>query len=71
MEPETPGAAFFAWSRSRPNLVGAGADVGSRTSDFRSRSRQKKWRLSNTDLYLCCNSKREIYMRKDCPVTVS
>ena len=35
MEPEPPGAAFFAWSRSRPNLVGAG--VGSGTSDFRSR----------------------------------
>ena len=39
------GAAFLAWSR--PNLVGAG--VGSGTSDFRSRSRQKKWRLRNTD----------------------
>ena len=38
------GAAFFAWSR--PNLVGAGA--GSGTSDFPSRSHQKKWRLRNT-----------------------
>ena len=40
------GAAFVAWSRSRPNLVGA--DSGSGTSDFRSRSRPKKWRLRNT-----------------------
>ena len=46
MEPEPPGVAFFAWSRSRPNLVGAG--VGSGTSDFR--SRPKKWRLRNTVL---------------------
>ena len=38
------GAAFFGWSRSRTNLVGAG--VGSGTSDFR--SRPKKWRLRNT-----------------------
>ena len=43
MEPEPP---FFAWNRSRPNLVGAGVDSG--TSDFRSRSRQKKWQLRNT-----------------------
>ena len=41
MEPEPP---FFAWSRSRSNLVGAG--VGTGTSDFR--SRPKKWRLRNT-----------------------
>ena len=52
MEPEPPGAAFFAWSRSRPNLVGAVAGVGSGTSDFRSRSRPKKWRLSNTGFSL-------------------
>ena len=39
---------FFAWSRSRPNLVGAGAIVSSGTSDFRSQSRPKKWRLLNT-----------------------
>ena len=45
MEPEPPGAAFFAWSRSRPNLVGAVAGVGSGTSDFRSRSRPKQWQL--------------------------
>ena len=32
MEPEQSGAAFFAWSRSRPNLVGAEARVGSGTS---------------------------------------
>ena len=41
---------FFAWSRSmslnRSNLVGA--VVGSVTSDSRSRSRPKKWRLRNT-----------------------
>ena len=39
---------FFAWSRSRsrPSVVEAG--VGSGTSDFRSRSRPKKWRLRNT-----------------------
>ena len=43
MEPD-PEPPFFAWSRSRPNLVGAG--VGSGTSDFR--SRPKKWRLINT-----------------------
>ena len=43
-----------AWSRlflpgagGRTNLVGAG--VGSGTSDFPSRSRQKKWRLRNTE----------------------
>ena len=35
---------FFAWCRSRPNLVGA----GSGTSDFQSRSRPKKWWLRNT-----------------------
>ena len=34
---------FYAWSRSRPNLAGA----GSGTSDFWSRSRPKKWRLRN------------------------
>ena len=45
MEPEPP---FFGSSWSRPNLVGAG--VGAGTSDFRSRSRQKKWRLRNTAL---------------------
>ena len=38
---------FFAWSRSRPSVVGAG--VGSGTSDLRSWSRPKKWRLCNTD----------------------
>ena len=43
MKPEQPGAAFFAWSRSRPNLVEAGAGVGSGTSDFRGRSHQKKF----------------------------
>ena len=43
MEPEPSGAAFFAWSQSRPNEVGAG--VGSETSDF---GRSKKWRLRNT-----------------------
>ena len=37
---------FFAWSRSRPNLVGA--EVGSGTFDFRSWRRPKKWRLRNT-----------------------
>ena len=37
---------FFVWSRSRPNLVGAG--VGSGTSDFPIRSHPKKWRLRNT-----------------------
>ena len=26
MEPQPPRAAFFGWSRSRPNLFGAGAD---------------------------------------------
>ena len=40
MVAEPPGG----WSR--PNLVGAG--VGSGTSDFRSRSHSKKWRLRNT-----------------------
>ena len=35
--------SFSAWSRSRPNLAG----VGSGTSDFRSQSRPKKWRLRN------------------------
>ena len=40
--------AGAAWSQSRsgPNLVEAG--VGSGTSDFRSRSRSKKWRVRNT-----------------------
>ena len=38
IEPEPPGAAFFAWSQ--PNLVGDG--VGSGTTDFQSRSHQKK-----------------------------
>ena len=38
--------AWDAWSR--PNLVGAG--VGSGISDFRSRSRPKRWRLRNTAL---------------------
>ena len=38
MEPEPPGAAFFAWSRSRR----------SGTLAIRSRSRPKKWRLRNT-----------------------
>ena len=33
------GAAFFYWSRSRPNLAGAG--IGSGTSDFRSWSSPK------------------------------
>ena len=41
-----PGPPFFAWIRSRPNLVGAGVGFG--TSDFWSRSRPKKWRLRNT-----------------------
>ena len=41
------GAAFLGWSLSRRNLVEAG--VGSGTSDFRSRSRPKKYRLRNTD----------------------
>ena len=50
MEPEPPSPLFLAWSRSWPILVGAGARVGSGTSDFR--SRQKKWRLGNTG----CNS---------------
>ena len=39
MEPGLPGAVFFAWSRSGPNLVGAG--VGSGTSDFRTGAAQK------------------------------
>ena len=45
MELEPP---FFAWSRSRPNLVGAG--VGSGTLDFRNWSRLKKLRLRNTGI---------------------
>ena len=45
MKPEPP---FFAWSQSRPNLVVA---AGSGTSDFRSQSRPKKWRLRNTAIY--------------------
>ena len=36
MEPEPPGAAFFAWSRSR------------RSETLAIRSRPKKWRLRNT-----------------------
>ena len=32
MEPAPAGAAFFGWSRSRPNLVGAGVAPGPRTS---------------------------------------
>ena len=39
MEPEPPGAAFFAWNQSRPNLVGAG--VCSVTIDFRPGAAQK------------------------------
>ena len=52
---------FSIWSRSRleppflpgagANLVGAGASVWSGTSDFRSRSRPKKWRLRNTGFH--------------------
>ena len=49
------GTATLRWSRSRPNLVGAG--VGSGTSDFRSRSRPKKWRLRNTGC-ACGGSRR-------------
>ena len=47
---------FFALSRSRPNLVGA--VVGPGTSDFRSRSRPKKWPLRNTafDIHHCCGA---------------
>ena len=45
MEPEATWTAFFCLE-SRPNLVGAG--VGSGTSDFRSRSCQKKLGLRNT-----------------------
>ena len=47
---------FFAWSRSRANLVGA--RVGSGTSDFRSRcrSRPKKWRLRNTGYFYSYSS---------------
>ena len=58
MEPELPGAAFFcleppffAWSRSRLNLVGAGVGFG--TPGFRSRRRSKKWRLCNTAHNTC------------------
>ena len=41
---------FFVLSQSRPNLVVAG--VGSGTSDYWSRSRPKKGRLRNTELFL-------------------
>ena len=55
MELEPPRAVFFAWSRSRPNLVGGGAGVGSGTSDSRSQSRLKKWRLRNTAFFTVPN----------------
>ena len=42
MEPEPP---FFAWKRSRPNLVGAG--VGSRDLGLLELEPPKKWRLRN------------------------
>ena len=65
-----PGAAFFAWSRSRPNLVGTG--VGSGTSDFRSRSRPKKvaapQHCLNTSTYLILSllSFRNLFLFLSC-----
>ena len=47
MEPEPPGAAFFALSLSRPNLVGADS------SDFR--SCLKKWRIRITAFFSSYN----------------
>ena len=47
------GAAFFYWSRSRPNLARAG--IGSGTSDFRSWSSPKQWQMRNTGYFFLDN----------------
>ena len=46
MKPEPP----FGWSRSRTNVVGAGACVGSGALDLQSRSRPNMWRFRNTGI---------------------
>ena len=48
MEPEPPGATFFCLEPEPTHFVGTG--VGSGTSDFRSQSSPKKWRLRNTGI---------------------
>ena len=61
------GAAFFALSRSRPNLVGAGVGFG--TSD--SRSHPKKWRPRNTAIGIQSNSTVPVQLNSPRPPDAS